>query len=95
MRIKAVLRDEKILHMHPGSEERIRASAEKNYDRLVNLSSLLKVMGLGSEDRIKMLQSFSGKGVHIWLAKDADQHLAYFSKNETPQDGEFAGYQWQ
>ncbi|RDE13019.1 MAG: hypothetical protein C4K49_09035 [Candidatus Thorarchaeota archaeon] len=95
MRIKAVLRDDKILHMPPGSAERIRATAEKNYDRLVNLGSLLKVMGLGDEDRIKMLQSFSGERIHIWLAKESDQHLVCFSKNVTLQEEDFVGYQWQ
>jgi len=95
MRVKAVLRDAEILRMPTGSVERVRASAEKNYDRVVALSSLLKVMGLAHEDRLKMLEMLDRTNVHIWLARDGEQHLIYLSKNGLPQDEGFTGYQWK
>ena len=95
MKVKAVLRDAEILRMPIGSSERVLASAEKNFGRVVNLSSLLKVMGLRAEDRLKMLEILERTGAHIWLAREGDQHLIYLSKNGPPQDEEFTGYQWK
>lgn len=95
MRVKAVLRDAEILRMPAGSSGRVLASAEKNYDRVVSLSSLLKVMGLGPEDRVKMLEILEHTNVHVWLARDGEQHLIYLSKNGPPRDEEFVGYEWK
>jgi hypothetical protein len=95
VRIKAVLRDAEILRMTNGSTERVVASAEKNFDRVVNLSSLLKVMGLRAEDRLKLLEILDKSSMHIWLARDGDQHLIYLSKGGPPQDEDFVGYQWK
>ncbi len=81
MRIKAVLRDGDILKLEAGSKERILAAAKKNADRIINLPSLLKVMGLTFEDRIKMLESLRDTKLHIWLLNDAQQHLIYISEN--------------
>ncbi|MHA2395832.1 MAG: hypothetical protein ACXAC0_03945 [Candidatus Thorarchaeota archaeon] len=92
MRIKAVLRDTDILQMEPGSKGRVLAAAKKNLDRVVNLPSLLKVMGLSYDDRCAMLDAIKDSTIHVWLLMDAQQHLIYLSeKNES----EFGGYQWQ
>ncbi|MGY5863191.1 MAG: hypothetical protein RTV41_01160 [Candidatus Thorarchaeota archaeon] len=92
MRIKAVLRDSEILQMEAGSKERINAAAKKNIDRVVNLPSLLKVMGLTLDDRCKMLENLRNSGIQIWLLNDANQHLVLIGEKS---DEEFAGYQWQ
>ncbi|MBN2231077.1 MAG: hypothetical protein JW779_15945 [Candidatus Thorarchaeota archaeon] len=94
MRIKAVLRDIEILKMEPGSKERILASAKKNLDRVINWPSLLKVMGLTFDERIKMLQELRHTKLHIWLVKDADQHLIFLTESENAQP-EISGYAWQ
>lgn len=92
MRIKAVLRDTEILQMEAGSKARVIAAAKKNLDRVVNLPSFLKVMGLTFEERCKMLDSFKDSKIHVWLLNDAQQHLIFLSeKNEF----EFGGYNWQ
>lgn len=96
MRIKAVLRDSEILAMTPGSKERIIATAKKNVDRFVNWGSLLKVMGLKFEDRLKMLEELRGHHLHIWLARDVDQHVIYLSeKDKIEYDEEVCVYMWQ
>lgn len=92
MRIKAVLRDSEILQMEAGSKERINAAAKKNIDRVVNLPSLLKVMGLTPEDRCKMLEQLKNSGIKIWLLTDSNQHLIFIGNKSVE---EFAGYQWQ
>jgi hypothetical protein len=92
MRIKAVLRDTEILQMEAGSKARVIAAAKKNIDRVVNLPSLLKVMGLGFDERCVMLDALKDSKIYIWLVKDAQQDLIYLSeKNEF----EFGGYNWQ
>jgi hypothetical protein len=92
MRIKAVLRDSDILQMKAGSKVRIIAAARKNLDRVVNLPSFLKVMGLTFEERCIMLDTLKDSKIHVWLLNDAQQHLIYLSeKNES----EFGGYNWQ
>ncbi len=96
MRIKAVLRDSDILAMTPGSKERIIATARKNVDRFVNWRSLLKVMGLKFEHRLKMLDELKEQPLHIWLAKDADQHVIYLSeKDRITTDEDICAYMWQ
>ena len=95
MRIKAVLRDSEILKMKPGSEARINACIDKNEDRFVSWGSLLKVMGISFEERIKMLKLMQDRNIHIWLGIFGDQHVIYISKNEQVDDSEFVGYQWQ
>jgi hypothetical protein len=92
MRIKAVLRDGEILKLEAGSNERILAAAKKNSDRIVNLPSLLKVMGLSFEDRGTMLNALEKSNLHIWLLNDAQQHLIYISEKK---ESEFGGYNWQ
>ncbi|MFW9769494.1 MAG: hypothetical protein ACFFF9_12355 [Candidatus Thorarchaeota archaeon] len=92
MRIKAVLRDSEILQMEAGSDDRILATAKKNIDRVVNLPSLMKVMGLSMDDRCRMLDSFRNSDIHIWLLTEANQHLIYFNEN---REATFDGYQWQ
>ena len=92
MRIKAVLRDGDILKLEVGSKERILAAAMKNSDRIVNLPSLLKVMGLTFEDRGIMLDALKDPKIHIWLLNDAQQHLIYISHKK---DSEVGGYNWQ
>ncbi len=92
MRIKAVLRDTDILQMEAGSKERIIAAAKKNMDRVVNLPSLLKVMGLIIDDRCKMLDVVKDSKIHVWLFNDANQHLIFLGHKK---DAEFEGYQWQ
>jgi len=92
MRIKAVLRDTEILQMESGSKERVLAAAKKNIDRVVNLPSLLKVMGLDFDGRPVMLEALKNSKIHVWLMNDAQQHLILMSeKNEI----ENQGYQWQ
>ena len=92
MRVKAVLRDTKILQMEAGNKKRIVAAAMKNIDRVVNLPSLLKVMGLDFHGRLIMLEALKESKIHIWLLNDSEQHLIFMSrKNEF----ENQGYQWQ
>jgi hypothetical protein len=92
MRIKAVLRDTEILQMEAGSLARVIAAAKKNIDRVVNLQSLLKVMGLDFDGRSIMLDALKDSKIHVWLLTDAQQHLIFLSqKNES----EYEGYQWQ
>ena len=94
MRIKAVLRDTDILQLEPGSKERILAAVKKNADRVINWTSLLKVMGLGFEERTKMLDTLAGSKMRIWLITDSDQHLIFLTGGkEVPP--ELSGYQWQ
>jgi len=93
MRIKAVLRDTDILKMAAGSKERILAATRKNIDRLINLPSLLKVMGLTVDDRCLLLNTLRETKIHIWFSNDADQHLIYLSENKNPEEA--IGYQWQ
>ncbi|MDF1540558.1 MAG: hypothetical protein P1Q69_16800 [Candidatus Thorarchaeota archaeon] len=95
MRIKAVLRDGEILNLNPGSNERILSTAMKNVDRVISLTSLLKVMGLKFEDRLKMLEALENNKVHIWLAKDSQQDIIYMFKGKLPEEFESIGYQWQ
>ena len=95
MRIKAVLRDSDILNLEPASNERIILTARKNIDRVVSLSSLLKVMGLKFEDRILMLEALSNQSIHIWLAKDAQQDIVYIFEGSLPDEFKTIGYQWQ
>ncbi len=92
MRIKAVLRDTDILQLEPGSKDRIAATAKKNIDRVVNLPSLLKVMGLSIEERCVMLDALKDSKLHIWLLNDSQQHLAYLSEKK---ESDFDGYMWQ
>lgn len=92
MRIKAVLRDAEILKLEAGSKERILAAAKKNSERIINLPSLLKVMGLSTDDRIAMLDALKDAKIHIWLLNDAQQHLIYISENDK---SECDGYNWQ
>ena len=92
MRIKAVLRDGEILKLEAGSKERILAATKKNTDRIVNLPSLLKVMGLTFADRGVMLDALKDTKIHVWLLNDAQQHLIYISENDK---SEFGGYNWQ
>ncbi|NHJ13530.1 MAG: hypothetical protein EAX95_07620 [Candidatus Thorarchaeota archaeon] len=92
MRIRAVLRDAEILAMKPGSKERILATAMKNLDRLVNIGSLLKVMGLSAEDRILLLQILEKTELNIWLLKDNEQHLIFLSESVR---NDLEGYKWK
>ena len=92
MRIKAVLRDTEILQMEAGSKARINAAAKKNIDRVVNLPSLLKVMGLDFDDRSDMLEALKDSKIHVWLLIDAQQHLIFMSEKD---EFEHQGYQWQ
>lgn len=93
MRIKAVLRDTEILKMAAGSKERILAAARKNIDRLINLPSLLKVMGLTFDDRCMMLEALRGTRIHVWFLNDVEQHLIYLSESKDAEEA--SGYQWQ
>ncbi len=95
MRIKSVLRDKDILNMEEGSEERITATVSKNFDRAVNINSLLRVMGMDAEQRIDLLRALGKKPYHIWLANQGNQHVIYISEAEKPQDEEIVGYMWQ
>ncbi|MGD9396436.1 MAG: hypothetical protein PVJ05_08425 [Candidatus Thorarchaeota archaeon] len=92
MRIKAVLRDTDILQMEPGSKARVLAAARKNLDRVVNLPSFLKVMGLNFEERCTMLEALKDSKIHVWLLNDSQQHLIYLSEKS---ESEFVGYNWQ
>jgi len=94
MRIKAVLRDVDILKMEAGSKERVLAAAKKNVDRFINWPSLMKVMGLSFEDRLKMLEILSKSELHIWLLRDSEQHLIYLSEGKGSPEVD-AAYQWQ
>ena len=92
MRVKAVLRDTEILQMEAGSKARVIAAAKKNIDRVVNLLSLLKVMGLSFGERCVMLDALKDSKIHVWLLNDAQQHLIYIGeKNELEEQG----YHWQ
>jgi hypothetical protein len=95
LRIKAVLRDSDILQMELGSKTRIVATARKNVDRVVNLASLLKVMGLKPENRIDMLLAREDSNLHIWLLQDLQQDLIFVSKENSFQDQNLRGYKWQ
>jgi hypothetical protein len=95
LRIKAVLRDSDILQMELGSKTRIVATARKNVDRVVNLASLLKVMGLKPENRIDMLLALEDSNLHIWLLQDLQQDLIFVSKENSFQDQNLRGYKWQ
>ena len=92
MRVKAVLRDTEILQMEVGSKARVIAAARKNIDRIVNLPSFLKVMGLSFEDRCVMLNGLKDSKIHVWLLNDAQQHLIYLSEKA---QSEVSGYNWQ
>lgn len=92
MRIKAVLRDTEILQMEAGSKERVIAATKKNIDRVVNLQSLLKVMGLDFDSRTVMLEALKDSNIHVWLVTDAQQHLIFMSEKE---EVEIEGYMWQ
>jgi len=78
--------------MEAGSKERILAAAKKNIDRVINLPSLLKVMGLEFENRTTMLNALQDSKMHIWLLNDSGQHLIFISEKG---DSEIDGYQWQ
>jgi hypothetical protein len=95
MRIKAVLRDSDILAMDSGSKERIITTAQKNIDRFINLTSLLKVMGLTFKERTKMLDTLVDTDIHIWLSLEGDQHIIYLTKGSIPEEPDFVAYQWQ
>ena len=95
MRIKAVLRDNDILSSEAGSKERIVAVATKNLDRIISQSSLLKVMGLESNQRVKMLEELANTKLHIWLGREAQQDIIFITKEKLSEDFENTGYQWQ
>lgn len=95
MRIKTVLRDGDILNMEPGSKDRIMATTKKNLNRVVNLGSLMRVMGLGTDGRIEMLQILDSTDLHIWLANEGDQDIVFLSLSKTPEDADSLGYRWQ
>ncbi len=82
--------------MEPGSKERIIATARKNLDRFVDWRSLLKIMGLRFEDRIRMLETLDKEPIHIWLTKHAEQHVIYLSeKDSLEEDEDIVPYQWK
>jgi hypothetical protein len=81
--------------MEPGSLGRINAVFEKNLGRLVNLSSFLKVMGLGFDDRLRMLEAVSSRKEHIWLGNESGQHVVYIGSQELPAEIELPMYEWQ
>ncbi|MFW9919276.1 MAG: hypothetical protein ACFFED_06740 [Candidatus Thorarchaeota archaeon] len=95
MRIKAVLRDNEILALEAGSKERIIATSMKNLDRIIGQSSLLKVIGLGAEDRITLLEVLGTTKIHVWLGKDAQQDIIYLTQDRLPEELQSFGYQWQ
>ncbi len=95
MRVRAVLRDINILEMKPGSRERIMATVEKNLDRTVNLSSLLRVMGLKPEERLRLFELLEGSDIHVWLTRMGEQHIIYMSRNAIAPEFDLPGYQWQ
>ena len=78
--------------MEAGSKARVVAAAKKNLDRVVNLPSFLKVMGLNFEERCIMLEALKDSNIHVWLLNDAQQHLIYLSEKD---ESEFGGYHWQ
>ena len=90
-----MLRDTEILQMETGSKVRILAAINKNVDRLVSLTSLLKVMGLDLTERGKMLEVLSDTRLHAWFANDANQHLIFTSRAALPEDMDICTYQWQ
>lgn len=81
--------------MEEGSEKRIMATVSKNLDRAVNISTLLRVMGMDAEQRVDLLETLGEKPYHIWLANQGNQHIVYISEAEKPQDEEILGYMWQ
>jgi hypothetical protein len=95
MRIKTVLRDGDILNMEPGSKDRVLATAKKNLDRVVNIGSLMRVMGLGTEGRIEMLQILDSTDLHIWLSNEGDQDIVFLSLSKKVEDEDSLGYRWQ
>jgi hypothetical protein len=95
MRVKAVLRDSTILGMDASSKTRIVAAANKNRDRLVSLSSLLKVAGLSMDEKLTFLDNLSQVDVKIWLFNDKDQHLIFITSDDLPDVMDICGYQWQ
>ena len=95
MRIKTVLRDGDILNMEPGSKDRVLATAKKNLDRVVNMGSLMRVMGFGTDGRIEMLQILDSTDLHIWLSNEGDQDIVYMSSSKTPVDEDSLGYRWK
>jgi len=95
MRIKTVLRDSDILEAKPGSKERVTAAAEKNLDRLVSLSSLLKVMGFEQTQRTDMLRFLETTNLHIWLSKEGQQDVIFISKGAEFVEVDGPVYQWQ
>ncbi|MFW9976380.1 MAG: hypothetical protein ACFFDQ_14000 [Candidatus Thorarchaeota archaeon] len=80
------------MQMNTGSKERIIATAKKNIDRVVNLPSLLKIMGLNFDERCIMFGALKDSNLHVWLFNDFQQHLVYISEKE---ECEFGGYNWQ
>ncbi len=78
--------------MEAGSKERVIAAAKKNIDRVVNLQSLLKVMGLDFDSRTVMLEALKDSKIHVWLVTDAQQHLIFMSEKA---EVEIEGYMWQ
>ncbi|MFX1561220.1 MAG: hypothetical protein ACFFBL_11580 [Promethearchaeota archaeon] len=92
MRIKAVLRDTDILQLEAGSKARIVAVAKKNLERVMNLPSFLKVIGLRFDERCVMLEALKDSGIHVWLLNDTQQHLIYLSEKS---ESTFGGYNWQ
>jgi hypothetical protein len=95
VRIKTVLRDSDILNMEPGSKDRVLATAKKNLDRVVNLGSLMRVMGLGTEGRIEMLQILDTTDLHIWLSNEGDQDTVFLSRSINPENENSLGYRWK
>ena len=95
MRIKTVLRDGEILNMEPGSRERVLAAARKNLDRVVNLGSLMRVMGLGTDRRIEMLQILDSTDLHVWLSNEGDQDIVFLSLSSSPEKEGYLGYRWK
>ena len=95
MRVKAVLRDSSILGMDAGSKTRIVAAINKNRDRLVDFSSLLKVTGLSMTERLVFFENLSHVDVQIWLFNEKQQHLIYITSDDLPDVMDICGYQWQ
>lgn len=81
--------------MEEGSEERIMATLDKNLDRAVNLNSLLRVMGMESDQRLDLLRALIKKPYHIWLANQGNQDVIYISHVDQPEDEEIVGFMWQ
>jgi hypothetical protein len=78
--------------MESGSQTRIIATVKKNLERLVNLPSFLKVIGLNFDERCIMLDVLKGLDIHVWLLNDSQQHLIYLSEKD---HSDYGGYQWQ